>query len=126
MNAPPDSASRQGRARPALRLIKTQDLRLEQWLDVRGTGIGSSDAAAAVGLNTYCSALELFPINSGQDADLDKVDPNDDSSPMFWGSILEDIEAASYTSGPAIRFGASTPCSNIHSIPGCWRTSIVK
>ena len=35
--------------RPALRLIKTNDLPREDWLDVRQHGIGSSDAAAAIG-----------------------------------------------------------------------------
>ena len=37
--------------RPALRLVSTKDLPREDWLTVRRTGIGSSDAAAAVGLN---------------------------------------------------------------------------
>ena len=36
------------RPSPALRLIKTTDLHRDQWLDVRRSGIGSSDAAAAV------------------------------------------------------------------------------
>ena len=34
--------------RPALRLVKTQQLSREDWLQVRQQGIGSSDAAAAV------------------------------------------------------------------------------
>ena len=38
---------------PALKLIKTRDLNRDQWLNVRKNGIGSSDAAAAVGLNPY-------------------------------------------------------------------------
>jgi hypothetical protein len=41
--------------RPALRLVKTNDLSRDDWLEVRKTGIGSSDAAAAVGLNPYKS-----------------------------------------------------------------------
>lgn len=36
--------------RPALKLVKTQALSRDQWLDIRKGGIGSSDAAAAVGL----------------------------------------------------------------------------
>ena len=94
---PLQSTTRAGKDRPAIRLVKTQDLSRDEWLEVRKGGIGSSDAAAAVGLNPYCSALELFLIKTGQDADLDKVDPNDDTSPMYWGTLLEPMVAAAYT-----------------------------
>lgn len=36
--------------KPALKLVKTADLSRDDWLAVRRTGIGGSDAAAAVGL----------------------------------------------------------------------------
>lgn len=36
--------------KPALKLVKTQELSRDDWLAVRRTGIGGSDAAAAVGL----------------------------------------------------------------------------
>ena len=36
--------------KPAIRLVDTRTLDRQQWLDVRKGGIGSSDAAAAVGL----------------------------------------------------------------------------
>jgi len=36
--------------RPALRLVKTNTLSRDEWLEVRKHGIGSSDAAAAVGV----------------------------------------------------------------------------
>lgn len=83
--------------RPALRLVKTNELSRDDWLEVRKTGIGSSDAAAAVGLNPYQSQLELWLVKTGRDAHLPKVDPNDDSSPMFWGTLLESFVAAAYT-----------------------------
>ena len=85
------------KTRPALRLVKTLDLPREDWLDVRKTGIGSSDAAAAVGLNPYLSPLELWMIKTGRDAGLPKIDPNDEESPAYWGHILEPIVAAHYT-----------------------------
>ena len=56
--------------RPALRLVKTQELPREQWLQVRKGGIGSSDAAAAVGLNPYKSQLELWMEKTGRDGNL--------------------------------------------------------
>lgn len=37
--------------RPALRLVSTKDLSRDEWLKVRKQGIGSSDAAAAIGMN---------------------------------------------------------------------------
>lgn len=91
--------------RPALRLVKTNDLSREDWLTVRKNGIGSSDAAAAVGLNPYQSQLELWMIKTGRDGGMPKVDPNDESSPMYWGTLLEPIVAAHYTkrSGNRVR-----------------------
>ena len=83
--------------KPALRLVKTNDLSREDWLEVRKTGIGSSDAAAAVGLNPYKSALELWLEKTGKDGNLPAIDPMDDSHPTFWGSLLEPTVAAVYT-----------------------------
>jgi putative phage-type endonuclease len=81
----------------ALRLVSTKDLSRDEWLNVRKQGIGSSDAAAAVGLNPYQSQLELWMIKTGRDANLPKIDPNDESTPMYWGTILEPIVAVHYT-----------------------------
>jgi putative phage-type endonuclease len=95
----------QPRPRPALKLIKTNELNREQWLNVRRRGIGSSDAAAAVGLNPYKSQLELWMEKTGRSEMLPKVDPNDETSPMYWGTLLEPIVAAHYTkrSGNRVR-----------------------
>lgn len=81
----------------ALRLVSTKDLARDDWLEVRRTGIGSSDAATAVGLNPYQSQLELWLHKTGKADLLPAVDPNDDTSPMFWGTLLEPIVAAHYT-----------------------------
>lgn len=85
------------KGRPPLKLVKTLNLSRDQWLAVRKSGIGSSDAAAAVGLNPYKSQLELWMEKTGRDAALPKVDPNDETSPMYWGTLLEPIVAAHYT-----------------------------
>ena len=93
------------RPQPALKLVKTNDLSREDWLTVRKQGIGSSDAAAAVGLNPYQSQLELWMVKTGRDANLPKIDPKDQSSPIYWGTLLESIVAAHYTmrSGHKVR-----------------------
>lgn len=83
--------------RPALRLISTKELPREDWLAVRKQGIGSSDAAAAVGLNPYKSQLELWLEKTGRDTGLPKTDPDDEDSPMYWGNVLEPIVAWHYS-----------------------------
>ncbi len=96
-NLPLTLPQRKALTHQPLRLVSTKTLSRDAWLNVRKQGIGSSDAAAAVGLNPYQSQLELWLIKTGRDAGLPKVDPNDDSSPMYWGNILEPIVAAHYT-----------------------------
>lgn len=91
--------------RPALRLVGTKQLPREDWLTVRKQGIGSSDAAAAIGLNPYKSQLELWLEKTGRDTSMPKIDPNDEESPAYWGNILEPIVASHYTkrSGHRVR-----------------------
>lgn len=93
------------KSRPALRLVGTKALPREDWLAVRKGGIGSSDAAAAVGLNPYKSQLELWLEKTGRDGALPKIDPHDEESPAYWGNILEPIVASHYTkrSGNRVR-----------------------
>ena len=92
----PETAERR-RHRPALRLVPTKDLPREDWLQIRRTGIGGSDAAAAVGLNPFKSQTELWLEKTSRDADLPKPDPNDMGSPTHWGTLLEPIVAAAYS-----------------------------
>lgn len=76
----------------AVRLVSTKDMSREQWLSVRNGGIGSSDAAAAVGLSAYKSPLELWLEKTGRKA------PNDlsEKDAVFWGTTLEPIVASVY------------------------------
>ena len=85
------------RQRPALRLVSTKGMARETWLDVRRQGVGSSDAAAAVGLNPYQSQLELWMHKTGKGDLLPTIDPLDETTPMYWGTLLEPIVAAHYT-----------------------------
>ena len=83
--------------RPALRLVSTKELPREDWLQIRKQGIGSSDAAAAVGLSPYKSQLELWLEKTGRDSNLPKTDPHDEESPAYWGNVLEPIVAWHYS-----------------------------
>lgn len=64
---------------------------------MRKSGIGSSDAAAAVGLSPYQSQLELWLTKTSRDANLPRPDPDDTTEPVYWGHLLEPIVAAAYT-----------------------------
>ncbi|WP_175700540.1 YqaJ viral recombinase family protein [Burkholderia ambifaria] len=83
--------------RPALKLVKTRDLSRDDWLSVRRTGIGSSDAAAVIGLSPYVSPLALWVDKTGRSDGMPSPTPDDTTSPTYWGTLLEPIVAAVYT-----------------------------
>lgn len=85
------------RPRPALRLVSTRDLDRQRWLEVRRRGIGSSDAAAAVGLNPYKSILELWLEKTGAAPARPAEAEVQEFGPAYWGTLLEPIVAAHYT-----------------------------
>ncbi|MFM0722377.1 YqaJ viral recombinase family protein [Paraburkholderia strydomiana] len=93
----PEPAGGHQRIRTALRLVETKDMPRNDWLEVRKSGIGGSDAAAAVGLNPYKSCLELWLEKTGRDTNLPKPNADDTTEPVYWGNLLEPIVAASYT-----------------------------
>jgi len=78
----------------ALRLVDTKALDRKDWLQVRKSGIGSSDAAAAVGLNPYKSPLELWMEKTGRTAANEEHAGLDD--PRYWGTLLEPYVAIAY------------------------------
>lgn len=95
MSLPAPTGHRSNRA--ALRLVDTKNMPREDWLEVRKSGIGGSDAAAAVGLSPYMSPLELWLVKTNRGASLPQPDSDDTSEPVYWGQLLEPIVAASYT-----------------------------
>lgn len=78
----------------AKRMISTQNLNTDLWLQYRNKGIGSSDAATAAGLNPFKSQLELWMEKTGRIIP-SQPDMNEDS-PLVWGTILEPIVAEHY------------------------------
>lgn len=79
----------------ALRLVDTRTLDRQQWLAVRRGGIGSSDAAAAVGLNPYKSPLALWMDKTGRTIEQEDA-AEDMDDPRYWGTLLEPYVAAAY------------------------------
>lgn len=61
----------------------------EQWLAERRTGIGGSDAAAAVGMSKWKTRLELFLDKTGRLR-------TEETEPMRWGTMLEPIVRQEY------------------------------
>ncbi|WP_411166981.1 putative phage-type endonuclease [Aeromonas sp. DSM 116730] len=76
----------------AIRLASTTELTREQWLDIRQQGIGSSDAAVAVGLSPYKCPLTLWLEKTARKA------PEDISQKeaVLWGVELEPVLAQVY------------------------------
>ena len=91
-----DTAKQPKPTKSAKRLANTKGMDREDWLQVRKQGIGSSDAAAACGLNPYMSMLELWMIKTGRmQNDLDKQQEQG-YSPLYWGNQLEPLIAEHY------------------------------
>lgn len=105
IQATPTNDSQSVKVRPAehepksaRRLADTKNLSHQEWLAVRNTGIGGSDAAAACGLNPYMSMLELWLIKTGrQNPDLSDGLMENAYSPLYWGKELEPLIAKYYT-----------------------------
>lgn len=94
-NGKPYIPSPQGQS--AIRLINTKKLDRQAWLAVRKQGIGSSEAAAAVGLNPFQSQLALWLQKTGCDSEMPHIDENDDTHPVYWGNLLEPVVAQHYS-----------------------------
>lgn len=77
----------------AIRLASTVEMSQEQWLSLRQLGIGSSDAAVAVGLSPYKCPLSLWLEKTG------RKQPDDLSSKeaVLWGIEFEPVLARVYT-----------------------------
>ncbi|PSJ44975.1 YqaJ viral recombinase family nuclease [Zobellella taiwanensis] len=76
----------------ALRLADTKALTHQQWLEVRQSGIGSSDAAVAIGLSPYKSPLSLWLEKTGRRPAPDLSN----NEAVFWGTTLEPVLAYVY------------------------------
>lgn len=76
----------------AVRVASTVGLEREAWLALRGQGIGSSDAAVAIGLSPYKSPLTLWLEKTSRKT------PDDISAKeaVIWGTTLEPVLASVY------------------------------
>lgn len=80
----------------AKRFVDTRKLSQAEWLEIRRQGIGSSDCAAACGLNPYMSMLELWMIKTGRVKQYIE-DESEGHAPLYWGKRLEPLVAEYYS-----------------------------
>lgn len=85
--------------RNAVRLVSTKNISRNEWLNVRGGGIGSSDAAASVGISPYKSPLELWLEKTGRQEAPDLAI----NEAVFWGATLEHIIATVYAERTGVK-----------------------
>ncbi len=80
----------------AKRFVETKNMSQAEWLEIRRQGIGSSDCAAACGLNPYMSMLELWMIKTGR-IKQSIEDKSEGHAPLYWGKRLEPLVAEYYS-----------------------------
>lgn len=81
----------------ALRLVNTEDLIHDEWLEYRKQGIGGSDVAAIVGLSRFKSAYSVYLDKIGE------LPPLEDNPKMKAGRVLEPVIAEWFTEETGIR-----------------------
>lgn len=72
-------------------ITSTDNLPYEEWLDLRKSGIGGSDASVVCGINRYKSPVELWMEKTG------KQPPQEAGESAYWGMQLENIVREEFT-----------------------------
>lgn len=75
----------------AIKIAAIKDLSREQWLELRRSGLGGSDAATVMGLNPYSSKLTLYADKKGI------LPEKEDTERMRLGRDLEDYVAQRFS-----------------------------
>ena len=68
-------------------MISTANMSREEWLKLRKTGLGGSDAGAICGLNPYSSPMKVYQDKTSEDVS------DQDNEAMRQGRDLEDYVA---------------------------------
>ena len=90
--------------------VSLQGVKRNEWLNLRKTGLGGSDAGAVCGLNPYSSPLQVFYDKTSEEVQ-DK-----DSESMRQGRDLEEYVARKK---PERRCGGQTSCTVRKNIRLC-------
>ena len=85
------------------------DLTYHEWLEVRRSGLGGSDVAAALGMSPWKSTLELW-----EEKALGKKQPWQESESMAWGKLLEPVIRDEFARRTGMKV---TPCRSMLQSP---------
>ncbi|MFL1998532.1 YqaJ viral recombinase family protein [Lysinibacillus irui] len=70
--------------------VSTLEMDRIEWLQLRKSGIGGSDASAILGFNRYKSAFQLYIEKTSEFVE------ESDSEAAYWGNVLEDVVAREF------------------------------
>jgi putative phage-type endonuclease len=84
----------------------------EEWLELRGTGIGSSDCSAVLGLGKYGSPFSVWLDKTG------RARPAEETEVMMWGTILEPLIRAELARRLDVQI---TECTTLRSRQRPWQ-----
>lgn len=70
--------------------VSTLEMDRIEWLQLRKSGIGGSDASAILGFNNYKSAFQLYIEKTSEFVE------ESDSEAAYWGNVLEDVVAREF------------------------------
>lgn len=70
--------------------VSTLEMDRIEWLQLRKSGIGGSDASAILGFNRYKSAFQLYIEKTSE------LVEESDSEATYWGNVLEDVVAKEF------------------------------
>lgn len=80
------------------KIISTENMSHEQWLQVRKTGIGGSDAAVILGISPFKSPLELW-----NEKVKDIAESAEETEAAYWGKKLEPVVREEFTERTGLR-----------------------
>lgn len=72
-------------------IASTENLPYEEWLELRKTGIGGSDASVVCGINRYKTPIELWMEKT------DNAPPQEAEESAYWGTQLESLVREEFT-----------------------------
>lgn len=95
--------------------ISTKNMTHEDWLYLRKSGIGGSDAGAVCGLNPYASPMSVYHDKISDELNLA------DSESMRQGRDLEEYVARRFMEASGKEYAVPIRCTGAKNIHLCWQ-----
>ena len=104
----------------AIKVATVKDLSHEQWLELRRSGLGGSDASTVMGLNPYSSKLTLYADKKGI------LPEKEDTERLRLGRDLEDYVAQRFSEETGRRSSDPAICGDILHTSSSSQTSTAR